>query len=61
MLPKTNATVGGKSEQSPQSPAHVVPTLEVSYRSGALSQIVHPGRRLWARKLTGSSGKAVGM
>lgn len=29
VLPKTNATVGAKTEQPPQPPVHTVPTLEV--------------------------------
>ncbi len=31
VLPKMNATVGGKSEQPPQPPAHSIPTIEGSY------------------------------
>jgi hypothetical protein len=32
-LPKLNGTVGGKTEQPPQPPAHSIPTVEVDYQS----------------------------
>lgn len=59
-LPKTNATVGGKTEQPPQPPVHSVPTLELGtkYELGAAGA-VHG--RAWFGYLPQSAAKTTGM
>lgn len=60
VLPKMNATVGGKSEQPPQPPAHAVPTLEGSYttaRSGVGQGLI----RIWSGYLPKAAAKQTGM
>jgi hypothetical protein len=59
-LPKLNGTVGGKTEQPPQPPAHSIPTVEVDYQSKTTfmgSGIV----RLWSGYLPGDAAKPMGM
>lgn len=59
-LPKTNATVGGKTEQPPQPPVHAVPTLELGSKYDFASRgDIHA--RAWAGYLPGSASKATGM
>jgi hypothetical protein len=60
VLPKMNATVGGKTEQPPQPPAHSIPTLEVGYimpRSVLGTGVI----RLWQGFLPADAGKTIGM
>ncbi len=60
ILPKMNATVGGKTEQPPQPPAHSIPTLEVSYHSPEVGHSVGLVRT-WAGFLPESAAKSTGM
>lgn len=59
-LPKLNATVGAKTEQPPQPPAHSIPTGEISYSS---PEVLNSAAlvRLWAGYLPSSAAKATGM
>ncbi len=60
VLPKINATVGGKTEQPPQPPAHTVPTIE----AGLLMPRSSWGggvARAWAGMLPASAAKGTGM
>jgi hypothetical protein len=60
VLPKMNATVGGKTEQPPQPPAHSIPTLELGYIMP--QSILGKGViRLWQGFLPADSGKKIGM
>lgn len=60
ILPKTNATVGGKTEQPPQPPVHSVPTLELGGKYDVASAgAVHA--RVWAGYLPESAAKTTGM
>lgn len=60
LLPKTNSTVGGKSESVPSSPVHTVPTVQ-----GEISEEVvthwYSGGRLWLGYLPSGSEKLVGL
>ena len=60
VLPKLNATVGAKTEQPPQPPAHAVPTLEVWYLSPT-TRAGHALLRAWAGALPEQAAKATGM
>ncbi len=60
VLPKMNATVGGKSEQPPQPPAHSIPTAEASYESPK-TKIGRGLVRAWAGMLPASAAKSTGM
>ncbi|MCX6118131.1 MAG: hypothetical protein NT027_11360 [Proteobacteria bacterium] len=60
VLPKMNATVGGKSEQPPQPPAHSIPTIEGSYQSPQVGQGVAILRG-WGGYLPESAAKTTGM
>jgi hypothetical protein len=60
VLPKMNATVGAKTEQPPQPPAHAIPTLELasSYRPyGGM----HLGVRGWFGVLPSQAAQTTGM
>lgn len=60
ILPKTNATIGGKTEQPPQPPVHSVPTLELGGKYDvAAAGAVHA--RAWAGYLPESAAKTTGM
>ena len=60
VLPKTNATIGGKTEQPPQPPVHSVPTLELAGKYDVASVgAVHA--RAWAGYLPESAAKTTGM
>lgn len=59
-LPKLNTTVGAKSEEAPQPPAHGVPTVEVNFvtkRSAYGNALM----RIWGGFLPASSSRFVGM
>ena len=57
-LPKTNPTVGGKSEDVPSSPVHMVPTFQFGHRpAGILSGNL--GYKLWAGYLPAGGEKLV--
>lgn len=60
VLPKTNATIGGKTEQPPQPPVHSVPTLELGgkYDVGAVGSL---HARAWAGYLPEAAAKTTGM
>jgi hypothetical protein len=58
LLPKTNATVGGKSESVPSSPVHTVPTLQGDLLIEPLAGW-STGVRLWAGYLPAGSEKLV--
>jgi hypothetical protein len=60
VLPKLNATVGAKTEQPPQPPAHAVPTLEGSYISPK-TVAGYAVLRAWAGLLPESAAKSTGM
>jgi hypothetical protein len=60
VLPKMNATVGGKSEQPPQPPAHAVPTAEVTLNQNVLSGVT-ASIRGWGGYLPGAAAGATGM
>jgi len=60
VLPAMNATVGAKTEQPPQPPAHSIPTLEIGYvtKRGPMG---HGILRLWGGFLPGDASKQIGM
>ncbi len=59
-LPKMNATVGAKTEQPPQPPAHSIPTVEIGYASKT-SSIGQGLLRVWGGFLPENAGKSIGM
>jgi hypothetical protein len=59
LLPKTNPTVGSKSESVPSSPIHAIPTVQfdIVRDVGAISS----GVRIWGGYLPSGSEKLVGL
>lgn len=60
VLPRMNATVGSKTEQPPQPPAHSIPMLEVAYQSPSMWMGAGV-MRLWQGYLPADAGKQLGM
>lgn len=58
LLPKTNPTIGAKSESVPSSPVHTVPSIQADFVSDVVAGWT-TGLRLWAGYLPSGSEKLV--
>jgi len=57
-LPKTNPTIGGKSEKVPSSPVHMVPTFKFDHRPSSIFS-GNVGYEVWAGYLPSGGEKLV--